>query len=73
MIESIERQPQVLFLTAKFWIGVVLLIILTTYRSCTQNFTKHINQVEANLHRCSNKKVPWKYAVNLQENSHAEV
>ena len=28
---------------------------------------------EAALHRCSNKKVFWKYAENLQENTHAEV
>ena len=28
---------------------------------------------EAVLHRCSNKKKSWKYAANLQENTHAKV
>ena len=28
---------------------------------------------EAALHRCSHKKVFWKYTLNLQENTHAEV
>ena len=29
--------------------------------------------LEADLHRCSFKKVFWQYAANLQENTHAEV
>ena len=38
-------------------------------------YSRFFKQVgsEAALHRCSYKKVFWKYAANLQENSHAEV
>ena len=30
-------------------------------------------RAKAAIHRCSYKKVFWKYAANLHENSHAEV
>ena len=36
------------------------------------DFLFHIN-FEAALQRCSYKKVLWKYAAYLQENTHAEV
>ena len=35
--------------------------------------TKKLENTEAVVQRCSYEKVFWKYAANLQENTHAEV
>ena len=42
-------------------------------RTCATKSRKSIYFTEATIQRCSYKKVFWKYAANLQKNTHAEV
>ena len=47
---------------------------LTSFRkSCNHNHVWKIEKIEAATQRCSYEKKFWKYAENLNENTHAEV
>ena len=50
-------------------------INLTVYKRLKANIaaTEYFQSLEAAIQRCSCKNVFWKYAANLQENTHAEV
>ena len=56
------------FTTEKFQYSLFVLSIL---RNSVDSYLKY--GLEAVLHRCSYKRVFWKYAANLQEKTHAEV
>ena len=58
----------------------MFVIISTKYKRTTaitrytlQNWFQQFLISETAIRRCSWKKMFWKYAVNLQENAHAEV
>ena len=44
------------------WIAYLIYLMMEKYR---------IKRIEAALHKCTFEKVFWKYAANLQENTHA--
>ena len=48
-----------------------MLLLIFVWNSCS--FKKNLRIPEAATQRCSQKKVFWKYAANLQENTHVEV
>ena len=68
-IKALEQCPQTFFCRQKS-------IQNKNKKACVWRFSGKSYEVwisEAVLHRCSYKKVLWKYSANLQESTHAEV
>ena len=47
--------------------------VLPEYEYISESGIDWITLAETTVQRCSHKKMFWKYAANLQENTHAEV